>query len=144
MGQSMVSYWLFKSEPSTWSWQDQMKKGREHWDGVRNYQAQNNMKQMRVGDLGFFYHSVKDKSIVGVVRVVKEFYPDHTDPTGRFGMVDIEAVSSLSSPVVLEQIKAHPLLQDLALIRQSRLSVMPIPKTAWDIILEMGKGVHHV
>jgi predicted RNA-binding protein with PUA-like domain len=138
------AYWLFKSEPSTWSWQDQIKKGREHWDGVRNYQARNNMKEMRIGDLGFFYHSVKEKRIVGIVRIVKEFYPDHTDPTGRFGMVDIETLSSLSSPVTLDQIKQHPGLQDLALIHQSRLSVMPIPKAAWDIILEIGNGEHHV
>ena len=138
----MISYWLFKSEPSTWSWQNQVTKGRESWDGVRNYQAQNNMKQMRIGDFGFFYHSVKEKCIVGIVRVVKEFYPDHTDPTGRFGMVDIEAVEPFSLPVRLEQIKAHPALQTLPLIRQSRLSVMPIPKDAWALIKKMG-GIEH-
>ena len=87
-----MQYWLFKSEPSAWSWDDQVKKGIEHWDGVRNYQANNNMKAMKIGDKGFFYHSVKEKTIVGVVKVVKEHYPDHTDKSGRFGMVDIKAL----------------------------------------------------
>lgn len=133
-----MAYWLFKSEPSTWSWDDQVKKGTEHWDGVRNYQACNNMKAMKVGDLGFFYHSVNEKQIVGIVEVVKEYYPDHTDPNGRFGMVDVKTVKAFPQPVSLAQIKADPRLHDLALVRQGRLSVSPIPKEAWDIICSMG------
>jgi predicted RNA-binding protein with PUA-like domain len=133
-----MNYWLFKSEPSTWSWDDQVKEGQDYWDGVRNYQAQNNMKQMKVGDLAFFYHSVKEKRIMGIVRVAETFYPDPTDETGRFGVVDIAPIEPLKIPVTLAQIKAHPELQDLALIRQSRLSVMPIPEEAWHIICIMG------
>ncbi|MCB9987747.1 MAG: EVE domain-containing protein [Rhodospirillales bacterium] len=134
-----MNYWLIKSEPSTWSWADHVKKGIEHWDGVRNYQASNNMKAMKIGDKAFFYHSVKEKQIVGIVEVVKEYYPDHTDPKGRFGMVDFKAIEPLKNPVNLEQIKADPRLQDLALIKQSRLSVMPIGKKEWDIILGMSR-----
>ncbi|HAD26909.1 MAG TPA: EVE domain-containing protein, partial [Alphaproteobacteria bacterium] len=111
-----MAYWLFKSEPGTWSWDDQVKAGKkgEHWDGVRNYQADNNMKAMRKGDLGFFYHSVNEKRIVGIVKVIREHYPDHTDPKGRFGMVDVEAVKPVPNPVTLADIKAEPRLQDLA------------------------------
>ena len=133
-----MNYWLFKSEPSTWSWDDQVKEGQDYWDGVRNFQAQNNMKKMKVGDLAFFYHSVKEKRIMGTVRVAQEFYPDPTDDTRRFGVVDIAPIEPLKTPVTLAQIKAHPELQDLALIRQSRLSVMPIPEGAWHIICTMG------
>ncbi|MCB1557107.1 MAG: EVE domain-containing protein [Alphaproteobacteria bacterium] len=133
-----MAYWLIKSEPGTWSWEDHVKKGVEHWDGVRNYQAAGNMKTMKTGDRAFFYHSVKEKRIVGIVEVVREYYPDHTDETGRFGMVDFKAVNPLPVPVTLEQIKAEPLLKDLALIRQSRLSVMPIPDDAWAVICKMG------
>lgn len=139
-----MHYWLFKSEPSTWSWDDQVKEGRDYWDGVRNYQAQNNMKKMQEGDLGFFYHSVKEKRIMGIVRVVGTFYPDPTDETGRFGAVDIEPVTALEHPVTLEQIKADERLQDLALIRQSRLSVMPIHEEAWEIICGMGGAASRV
>jgi len=114
----MVAYWLMKSEPGAWSWDDQVKAGPAEWDGVRNYQASNNMKAMKIGDKAFFYHSVKDKEIVGVVRVVKEYYPDHTDASGRFGMVDVEAVEPLKTPVTLADIKATPEFSDLALVRQ--------------------------
>ncbi len=134
-----MNYWLIKSEPGTWSWDDQVKKGTEHWDGVRNYQASNNMKAMKIGDLAFFYHSVNEKRIVGIVEIVKEYYPDHTDEKGRFGMVDVKAVKPVPNPVTLAEIKEHPALQDLALIRQSRLSVMPIDETSWNIICEMGQ-----
>ncbi len=130
--------WLLKSEPSTWSWDDQVKKGVDYWDGVRNYQAQNNMKQMKVGDRAFFYHSVKEKQIVGIVEIVKGFYPDPTDETGKFIAVDIKPVKSVPKPVTLAQIKGHPELQELALIRQSRLSVMPIDDKSWEIICRMG------
>lgn len=132
-------YWLVKSEPGTWSWEDHLKKGVEPWDGVRNYQASNNLKAMKEGDLAFFYHSVKEKRIVGIVEVVKEYYPDPTDATNRFGMVDFKAVCSVPVPVTLEMIKQDPTLQELALVRQSRLSVMPIPKKAWDLICDKGQ-----
>ncbi|WP_404382188.1 EVE domain-containing protein [Caenispirillum salinarum] len=133
-----MNYWLIKTEPGTWSWDDQVKKGVEHWDGVRNYQASNNMKAMKVGDRCFFYHSVNEKRIVGIVEVVKEYYPDHTDPAGRFGMVDVKAVEPMPRPVTLAEIKADERLAELPLIRQSRLSVMPIDPESWRIICEMG------
>ncbi len=133
-----MNYWLVKSEPSTWSWENHVKKGTEHWDGVRNYQASNNMKSMKKGDLAFFYHSVKEKQIVGIVEVVKEYYPDYTDKTGRFGMVDFKAIKPLNKPVTLAQIKEHPDLQNMALIKQSRLSVMPVSENEWKIICQLG------
>lgn len=132
-----MNYWLFKSEPGAWSWDDQVKKGVEHWDGVRNYQANNNMKAMKKGDRGFFYHSVKEKTIVGVVEVVKEHYPDDSDASGRFGMVDIKALYPVRKPVTLADIKAEPSLRDLALVRQSRLSVVPVGQDEWKTICKM-------
>jgi len=134
-----MAYWLFKSEPSAWSWDDQVKKGTEHWNGVRNYQAANNMKAMKIGDRGFFYHSVNEKQIVGIVEVAKEYYPDHTDESGRFGMVDIKAIKPMKRPVTLAQIKAEPRLANLALVRQSRLSVTPIGDDEWTLICAMGE-----
>ena len=133
-----MAYWLMKSEPSAWSWQDQVKVGPAEWDGVRNYQASNNMKAMKIRDKAFFYHSVKAREIVGVVEVVREYYPDPTDINGRFGMVDVKAVEQLTNAVSLDQIKAHPQLINMALIRQSRLSVMPIETRHWEILCEMG------
>ncbi|MBE7636241.1 EVE domain-containing protein [Sneathiella sp. P13V-1] len=135
-----MQYWLIKSEPSSWSWQDQLDAGEggTHWDGVRNYQASNNMKAMKKGDRCFFYHSVKEKSIVGIVEVIREYYPDHTDEKGRFGMVDVKAVQTMPSPVSLAQIKAEEKLGNLALLRQSRLSVVPIDPASWELICEMG------
>jgi len=133
-----MAHWLLKSEPGAWSWDDQVAKGVEPWDGVRNHQASNNLKAMTVGDTAFFYHSVSEKRIVGIVRVVREYYPDPKDESGRFGMVDVEAVGPMPVPVTLAQIKAEPRLADLPLIRQSRLSVMPIPEDAWDQICRMG------
>ena len=132
-----MAYWLFKSEPGTWSWNDHVKKGVEHWDGVRNYQANNNMKAMKVGDLGFFYHSVNEKQIVGVVEVVSDHYPDHTDKTGRFGMVDLKAVKQVTTPVTLSQIKANPKLSDMVLVKNSRLSVQPVSKSEWNEVCRM-------
>ena len=129
-----MAYWLIKTEPGTWSWDDQVRKGVEHWDGVRNYQASNNLKAMRIGDRVFFYHSVNEKRIVGIVEVVKEYYPDHTDETGRFGMVDVKAVQPVKTPVTLAQIKAHPELSEMPLVRQSRLSVMPVTDRQWALI----------
>lgn len=134
-----MAYWLLKSEPSTWSWDDQVKKGTEHWDGVRNYQAANNMKAMKIGDLAFFYHSVNEKQIVGIVEVVKLYYPDHTDESGRFGMVDVKTVKPVEKPVTLAQIKAEPELQEMALVKQSRLSVCPVAPKEWKLILKMAE-----
>lgn len=108
------------------------------WDGVRNFQAQKFMKQMKCGDLAFFYHSNIGKEIVGIVKIIKEFYPDPTDETGRFGAVDVEALSSLKTPATLEKIKATEALKDLLLVRQSRLSVMPISHEMWEVIYMMG------
>jgi predicted RNA-binding protein with PUA-like domain len=133
-----MAYWLMKSEPGTWSWDDQVRDGVAEWDGVRNHQASNNLRAMRVGDRAFFYHSVNEKRIVGIVEVVKEYYPDPTDPKGRFGMVDVKAVEPLPQPVGLKDIKADPELQELPLIKQSRLSVMPIDETSWQRIRRKG------
>ena len=136
-----MAYWLLKSEPGTWSWDDQLKKGDlgEGWDGVRNYQALNNMKKMEIGDLAFFYHSVNEKSIVGIVSIIEEYQDDPTDKTGRFGMVVVKAIKSFTKSVSLSEIKSNQKLQGISLIKQSRLSVMPITKEHWDIILEMGE-----
>jgi predicted RNA-binding protein with PUA-like domain len=134
-----MAYWLMKSEPGTWSWDDQVRDGIAEWDGVRNYQASNNLKAMKVGDRAFFYHSVNEKRVVGIVEVVKEYYPDPTDKSGRFGMVDVKAVKPFERPVSLQEIKADPRLQELPLIRQSRLSVMPIDAESWRIVCEMGQ-----
>ena len=135
-----MQYWLMKSEPGTWSWDDQVKSGAKgaEWDGVRNHQASNNMKAMKVGDLAFFYHSVNEKRIVGVVEICKEYYPDPTDPKGRFGMVDVRAIAPFPTPVTLADIKAEESLESLPLIKQSRLSVMPIDALSWKRICKMG------
>ena len=132
-----MQYWLFKSEPGAWSWDDQVKAGAAEWDGVRNHQANNNMKAMTKGDKGFFYHSVNEKQIVGIVEVVKEHYPDHTDASGRFGMVDVKATEPVETPVTLADIKAEPKLENLALVKQSRLSVVPVAKAEWKLLCKM-------
>jgi predicted RNA-binding protein with PUA-like domain len=132
-----MAYWLFKSEPSTWGWDDQVKKSVEHWDGVRNYQANNNMKAMKKGDKGFFYHSVNEKRIVGIVEVVREHYPDHTDETGRFSMVDIKTVKPVETPVTLAEIKANPKLEKMVLVNNSRLSVQPVTAAEWREVCRM-------
>ncbi len=136
-----MAYWLLKSEPGTWSWEDQIKKGDEGegWDGVRNYQASNNMKKMEIGDLAFFYHSVSEKSIVGIVEIIEKYQPDPTDLSGRFGMVVVKALKSFNRHVSLSDIKSNQDLQDISLVKQSRLSVMPIVEKHWEIILKMGK-----
>ena len=136
-----MAYWLLKSEAGTWSWDDQLKKGDEGegWDGVRNYQASNNMKKMEIGDLAFFYNSVNEKSIVGIVSIIEKYQDDPTDKTGRFGMVVVKAIKSFTKSVSLSEIKSNQKLQGISLIKQSRLSVMPITKEHWDIILEMGE-----
>ncbi len=132
-----MAYWLFKSEPGAWSWDDQVRDGVAEWDGVRNHQANNNMLAMRLGDKAFFYHSVNEKRIVGVVEVVKEHYPDPTDESGRFGMVDVKAVTAVKTPVTLAEMKAEPRLGNLALLRQPRLSVAPVGDREWRIICAM-------
>lgn len=134
-----MAYWLIKSEPGAWSWDDQVKDGVAEWDGVRNHQASNNMKAMKKGDKAFFYHSVNEKRIVGIVAVVKEYYPDPTDASGQFGMVDVKALRPFKKPVTLADVKGEPRLQNLALVRQSRLSVMPIEDDEWRSICVMGE-----
>ena len=134
-----MQYWLLKSEPEAWSWSMQVKEKTAMWDGVRNYQARNNLKKMSKGDLCFFYHSVSERSIVGIVKVVKEFYIDPTDNTNKFVAVDVKAVRKLKKAVSLDQIKKIKKLQNIALIKQSRLSVMELKKVEWDLILKMSK-----
>ena len=134
----MRQYWLFKSEPETWSWDDQKRRGDagEPWNGVRNYQADNNMKAMKVGDLGFFYHSVKEKKIVGTVKVIETWQLDPSDAKMRFGMVTVAAVEDAPHPVSLAEIKNDPRLADLALVKQSRLSVVPVSPEHWAILCQ--------
>jgi predicted RNA-binding protein with PUA-like domain len=127
-----------KSEPKTWSWADQVKAKVAEWDGVRNYQAANNMKAMKLGDKALFYHSGDEKRIVGVVEIARLYYPDPTDKSGRFGMVDVRMAAPLTKPVALAEIKAEPRLSGLALVRQSRLSVMPVDKKSWALLCRMG------
>ena len=136
-----MQYWLLKSEPETWSWQQQLKRGAkgEMWDGVRNFQAAKFMKEMKKGDLGFFYHSGKERAVVGVVEIIKEHYPDPTDHSQRFVAVTVKAKETFNKPVTLQAIKAEPTLEDILLVRQSRLSVMPIAAKAWKKIKAMGK-----
>ncbi|MDA0704835.1 MAG: EVE domain-containing protein [Proteobacteria bacterium] len=132
-----MAYWLIKTEPGTWSWEDQLRDKVTFWDGVRNYQASNNMKAMKKGDQAFFYHSVNERRIVGIVEVVKEYYPDPSDESGRFGMVDVKALRPVKEPVTLQQIKGDPRLSEMALVRQSRLSVCPVTAEQWKIICGM-------
>jgi len=134
-----MAYWLMKTEPGAWSWEDQVRVGVTEWDGVRNYQASNNLKAMRVGDRAFFYHSVNEKRIVGIVEVVKEYYPDPSDASGRFGMVDVKTVKAVKKPVTLADIKAREALAEFALVRQSRLSVMPVTDSQWKLICRLAE-----
>lgn len=127
-----------KSEPSAYSWQQMARDGKTGWTGVRNHQAGSNMKAMKIGDEAFFYHSNEGREIVGIVRVSKTWRPDPTDETGKFGMVEVAAVKPLPRPVTLADIKAHPGLKDMALVRQSRLSVSPVSTQEWKILCEMG------
>jgi len=130
------NYWLLKSEPTAWSWDDQIRDKITMWDGVRNYQARNNLMKMKKGDLCLFYHSIKEKSIVGIVEVIKEFYPDPTDKTGKFVVVDVKAKEKLKNSVSLDDIKKNPKLVNIPLIKQNRLSVMPITTLEWNIIIK--------
>ena len=134
-----MAYWLFKSEPNTWSWDQQVAKGEvgEEWDGVRNYQARNNMRLMKVGEKGFFYHSVNEKQIVGTVEVCAEIHPDSKDDSGKWECVDIKAIEAVKTPVTLEDCKAHPELNQMVLVNNSRLSVQPVTEEEWQIICKM-------
>ena len=136
-----MRYWLFKSEPDTWGWPAQVAKGDagEEWDGVRNYQARNFMREMRLGDLGFFYHSQSDKAVVGIVEVIKEAHPDSSTDDPRWECVDIKALRPFSQPVRLTMIKSDPRLAKMPLVKSPRLSVQPVAKDEWDIICAMGK-----
>ncbi len=133
-----MAHWLVKSEPGAWSWDDQVRVGTEPWTGVRNHQAANNLKAMRPGETAFFYHSVQEKRVVGIVRVERAAYPDPTDPASRWVAVDVAAVRPLLRPVTLAAIKNDPRLAGLPLIRQSRLSVMPIDAESWALICALG------
>ena len=135
-----MAYWLLKSEPHAWSWGQQKKEGRKggEWDGVRNFQARNNMRAMKKGDLGFFYHTGDEKSAVGIVKVVKEAHPDSTDPTGHWECVDVAAVADLPRPVTLAEIKAEAKLKAMVLVRNSRLSVQPVTEAEWRKVCAMG------
>lgn len=134
-----MRYWLFKSEPSTWSWDDQVKKGDEgeEWDGVRNYQARNFMREMEVGDRGFFYHSQTEKAVVGIVEVMNEAHPDSTTDDERWECVDIKAVKPVERPVTLDMIKEDPRLAEMVLVKNSRLSVQPVTEEEWTIVCEL-------
>ena len=135
-----MAYWLFKSEPSTWSWDDQVAKGEagEEWDGVRNYQARNFMREMKVGDRGFFYHSQSEKAVVGIVEVCAESHPDSTTDDTRWDCVDIKAVRAFETPVTLDQIKADARLSEMVLVKNSRLSVQPVTEAEWQVVCALG------
>ena len=136
-----MAYWLFKSEPNTWGWDDQVAKGDEgeEWDGVRNYQARNFMREMKLGDRGFFYHSMKEKSVVGIVEVCAESHPDSTTDDDRWECVNIKAVRAFEVPVSLDQIKTDPRLAEMVLVKNSRLSVQPVTDLEWQAICDLGK-----
>jgi predicted RNA-binding protein with PUA-like domain len=136
-----MAHWLVKSEPTAYSWDKMVADKRTHWNGVRNFQAAASLKAMKVGDTCFFYHSNEERAVVGVVEIVKTYYPDPSDETGKFGMVDVKAHKRLKQPVTLATIKADPELATLALVRQSRLSVMPIDAKAWTKIVKLGGGM---
>ena len=133
-----MNFWLLKSEPSTWSWSDQKEIKTTIWDGVRNYQARNNLMAMKKNDKCFFYHSVSEKKIVGIVAVVKEYYLDQTDKSKKFVAVDVHAIKTFPTPVTLEQIKKEKKLSHIPLIKQSRLSVMPIDSQSYKLLCKMG------
>lgn len=133
-----MAYWLMKSEPSAYSWDQLVKDGRTNWSGVRNYQAANNLKAMKPGDRAFFYHSNEGLAIVGVMEIVKAAYPDPSDKEGRFVMVDVKPLAPLKTPVTLAAIKAETKLKNLALVRQGRLSVSPVNAEEWKLISKMG------
>ena len=136
-----MKYWLLKSEPETWSWEMQKKKGAkgEPWSGVRNHTAKLNLKAMKKGDLGFFYHSGDEKAVVGIVEVIGEYRPDPTDEKGIFGLVDVKAVKDVPRPVTLAEIKATPALAEMSLVKSFRLSVQPVTAQEWKLVCKMGR-----
>jgi predicted RNA-binding protein with PUA-like domain len=135
-----MAYWLLKSEPDEWSWDQQKKEGRKgaEWGGVRNFQARANMRKMKKGDLGFFYHTGNEKQIVGIVKVIKEAHPDSTDESGLWDCVDVAAVTDLPKPVTLADVKTNPKLKDMVLARAPRLSVQPVSSQEWSMIYRLG------
>ena len=135
-----MAYWLFKTEPETFSWDMQKKRGSkgEPWSGVRNYAAAKHMKAMKKGDLGFFYHTGDEKQIVGIVEVIAEYKPDPTDETGKFGLVDVKAVKDVPKPVTLATVKSDPKLKGMVLVREARLSVQPVTDAEWKYICKLG------
>ncbi len=136
-----MAHWLLKSEPSVWSWEQQVAAGAKgtFWNGVRNHLAKKHLMAMQNGEQAFFYHSNEERAIVGIVEIIKTYYPDHTDPSGKFGMVDVRAVRPLPRPVTLAEIKAEPRLADMVLVNNSRLSVQPVTDAEWRVILEMAE-----
>ncbi|TNJ45497.1 EVE domain-containing protein [Phaeobacter sp. B1627] len=136
-----MAFWLFKSEPNTWGWDDQVAKGDagEEWDGVRNYQARNFMREMQLGDRGFFYHSLKEKSVVGIVEICATAHPDSKTDDPRWECVDIKAVRPFAKPVSLDEIKSNPALSEMVLVRNSRLSVQPVSDAEWQEVCRMGQ-----
>ena len=135
-----MAYWLFKSEPESWSWEKQKAKGAkgQEWDGVRNFQARKNMQTMKKGERGFFYHSGDEKAVVGIVEVIKEAHPDSTDPEGKWQCVDLKAVTDLKRPVTLVEVKAEKRLAEMVLVRNSRLSVQPVSDVEFKLVCKMG------
>ena len=135
-----MKHWLLKSEPETWSWEMQKKKGAkgEPWSGVRNHTAKQNMMAMKKGDLGFFYHSGDEKAVVGIVEVIGEYRPDPTDEKGIFGLVDVKAVADVPRPVTLAEAKATPALAEMSLVKSFRLSVQPVTPAEWKLVCKMG------
>ena len=135
-----MQFWLFKSEASTWSWDQQVAKGEagEEWDGIRNYQARNHMRDMQIGDRGFFYHSQTEKAVVGIVEVCAEIHPDSTTDDERWECVDVKAVQPIPSPVTLAMCKADPRLADMVLVNNTRLSVQPVSEAEWTIVCAHG------
>lgn len=138
-----MSYWLLKSEPDVWSWEDQCKVSSEPWNGIRNHQASNNMKMMKLGHKGFFYHSNIGKEIVGIIEITKEYYPDPTDASGKFCMVEVKALTPLLNRISLQQLKIHPVLKNMKVVKQTRLSVSPVTKAEWEIVCKLG-GINPV
>ncbi|HNP18731.1 MAG TPA: EVE domain-containing protein [Fulvivirga sp.] len=134
-----MNYWLMKTEPGTYSWDDLVRDKKTHWDGVRNYQARNNMKEMKVGDMALYYHSVKEKCVVGIVKIVKEYYQDPTTTDPNWVVVDIAPIEPLKNPVTLAQIKGDDRLAQMVLVKNSRLSVQPVKKEEFDMVIAMGQ-----
>jgi predicted RNA-binding protein with PUA-like domain len=136
-----MAHWLMKTEPSSWSWDQQIDAGEKgtNWSGVRNHLAKKHLQEMQAGDQAFFYHSGEQKAVVGIVEITKTYYPDPSDKTGVFGMVDVKAVKPLGRPVTLAQIKADARLKDMVLVKSSRLSVQPVSDAEWRAVLTMGK-----